>query len=498
MELTYEQELIEHILGYVYSGPSVLKTDGYKFAMAQAGFPMREETFYMSFRRKGMYYVPFDVETVIRGLLPTGQPRQHEASFLDSMGYSLTPGMVESIEMLKDKDSVTINAAPKGSWVREKEPFFALTCPSFPVSVMEPLALMLHFPIQVATEVLLNDKKEFRCTCEDEANIVHATLKAIGKDDSTRIITVEQERYEQDVSDRAQSLIDALDDKDPSRLFEVGMRACSCMEMHEIALQVLKDLGINSTSNVYLAEKLGMKAVGTTGHEHILRWGDDLTACRAMRDMRSGKPSCLPDTFSPIELGLPAAFKVMRETPNRDFFIRFDSGDQDVQLAMCVGQADLDNGDYIFEDSINDKKVLHFEALCNKFGIIKERRLYGAGGFFVKPEFTDLTRDRVSAVYKLSMTSNVPVMKTCDSAPAKASLPGVPVIFRQNTSGFTEFTEITGIIGQAGEEPPIGFSLLEAGMDRPSLDKDVAFSPTTRAYQALCVMRINEMSEKLA
>jgi len=490
---TYETKLANYILGP--SPANLLKTDGYKFAMAQAGFPMREETFYMSFRRRGAYYIPFDVETLVKTLMPADQPDSFETQFLDEAGYTLTPGMKAALR----QNDIQIHAAPKGSWVREKEPIFAITCPSFLASVLEPLALMLHYPIQVATEALLNDRKDFVCTCVDEANITKLTLKEIGKLDGANI-TVEYDQYRQDVSRRAQSLIDALVDKDPNRLFEVGMRACSCMEMHSEALAECKELGINSTSNVYLAAKLEMKAVGTTGHEHIMRWGSDLDACRAMRDMRPGTPSCLPDTFDVIESGLPAAFQVMRETPNRSFFIRFDSGDQDEQLRLCVKEtADLSNVSYIFEDSINDKKVRHFEALCDEHNIPTNCRLYGAGGFFVRPEFTDLTRDRVSAVYKLCRTSGIPVMKTCTSAPAKASLPGVPVIFRRDMTVECdpEFEGYTGLIGQAAvmdggiDLIPRGFVPLKPGM-KPDMNKDIGLTRFMTMFRAYCMITIQK------
>jgi len=482
---TYETELARLILGS--GGANLLKTDGYKFAMAQAGFPLRRETFYMSFRLPGAYYLPFDVEAVINNLISTDDWQVKEEMFINRQGYNATPGMKAAVKMVRDK-GIEIQAAPKGSWFREKESIFAITGPSFIDSVLESLSLMLHYPIQVATEAL-NGQKEFVCTCEDEAEITRLTLKQVGKMEDS-VVIVDTDRYRADVSRRAQSLIDSLKDKNPKRLFEVGMRACSCMQMHEIALRECKALGITSTSNVYLAAKLGMKAVGTTGHEHIMRWGNDLDACRAMRDMRPEKPSCLPDTYDAMSLGLPAAFQVMRETPDRQMFIRFDSGDQDAQLKLCVEQtADLNNVSYIFEDSINNVKIAHFEALCDEYKIPLNRRWFGAGGFFVKSESTYLTRDRVSAVYKLSMTGTTPVMKTCISAPGKASVPGVPVTFHR----VGPCSSYSRLIGQAGEIPPEGYALLEAHW-KPDMAFDVGFSPETEKLRQECFQKIEEMT----
>ena len=52
------------------TAPSVTMTDAYKLAMAQAGFPLRTETFYFSFRKPGWYRIPFDLESAIRALVP--------------------------------------------------------------------------------------------------------------------------------------------------------------------------------------------------------------------------------------------------------------------------------------------------------------------------------------------------------------------------------------------------------------------------------------------
>ena len=52
------------------------------------------------------------------------------------------------------------------------------------------------------------------------------------------------------------------------------------------------------------------------------------------------------------------------------------------------------------------------ETLANELGIERERRLYGYGSQLVaRPSESDLTRDRVGAVYKLSATADRAVMK---------------------------------------------------------------------------------------
>ena len=41
-------------------GTSVLTTDGYKFSMAEAGWPLRREVFYYSHRHGGPQLLPLD------------------------------------------------------------------------------------------------------------------------------------------------------------------------------------------------------------------------------------------------------------------------------------------------------------------------------------------------------------------------------------------------------------------------------------------------------
>ena len=49
---------------------SPLATDGYKFPMAQAGFPLRHEMFYLSYRKGGPLYIPLDFAKVVQDLIP--------------------------------------------------------------------------------------------------------------------------------------------------------------------------------------------------------------------------------------------------------------------------------------------------------------------------------------------------------------------------------------------------------------------------------------------
>ena len=480
-----------------HRSPSVLMTDGYKFSMAQAGFPLRRETFHLVFRYGGPWFVPFDLKEIVNLLLPKAPPNAAEGRFLDQFGYRMTPAMTAAVV---DAD-VDIWAAPKGSWFCAKEPVLTVTGPSFLKSWLEPLSLMLHFSIQVATALKAGQKK-FVCTCLDEAEIVRATMEEIGIDPFNVYVTIESDDYRASVARRVSALVAALEDKNPARIFEVGMRAVTCLAMHRIALEECQKAGVTRTSNVHLAYEMGMTPVGTTGHEHIQRWGDDLSACRAIRDMRPTPPSYLPDTFDALGRGLPAAVQAMQEVSGRRSFVRFDSGDQWPQLvaAETVSRRFLKTiPDYIFEDGINDVKVARDEEWCRKLDIVPDRRLYGSGNFLVKSEQTNLGRDAVAAVWKLSKTGDTPVMKTCVTAPTKASLPGVPVTFRRipGVPCDPKFKEFSGLAGQAGETPPAGFGPLVPS-DAAPIQTGTGLSPATEKLVEECKARLGEPAWSVA
>ena len=48
----------------------LLATDGYKFSMAEAGWPLRTETFYLTHRKGGLQVLPFDPKAELERLFP--------------------------------------------------------------------------------------------------------------------------------------------------------------------------------------------------------------------------------------------------------------------------------------------------------------------------------------------------------------------------------------------------------------------------------------------
>jgi nicotinic acid phosphoribosyltransferase len=418
---------------------SILESDGYKFSMAEAGWPLREETFYYSQRKGGPALLPIDVKAFIKNLLPW--ITKHDAQFLEANEYSLGIGAQTAFRM---HDAVKISALPKMSVFYPGEPVFSITGPSALVSWLEPLVLQINFQIQVATLAIsspdiFKEQMAIR-NCAHEVLLIQELLDGIGV--KAPPMKGEPDLYRESVLDAAKALVEAVGD--PSRIFEVGLRSASCMAMHQIALEGCYEAGIKRTSNVWGADRLGMRPVGTMGHEHVMRYGNDEAAFRAMRDRRPFRSSYLLDTFDTFLSGIPTAFKVMTENPRAGDSIRYDSGNKEAQYLYAVSKAKEAGLEpvHILEDALDLEQTVRFEALRKQVGVDPGHQVYGYGGALVaRPGFGSLHRDRVAAVYKLSQTGPKAVMKFGNEAKGgKISIPGRPVLWRR--------------IGAPGETPP--------------------------------------------
>jgi nicotinate phosphoribosyltransferase len=432
---------------------SVLMTDGYKVSMAEAGWPLRRETFYYAHRRGGPGVVPFEVEAELKALLPA--PTPEDFAFLAKNQYE--PGA--AFRAAFERKDLVVRALPKGAAFLDREPVFSVTGASALVSWLEPLLLMWNWRIQLATEALLRPEGLpallGHLTCARQAELAKQTLDAIGV--AAPAIQVDEAGYAERVAARGRELVQIVGD--PARIFEVGLRAASCMEQHLIALKALQSVGITRTSNVYGAKVLGMVPVGTMGHEHVQRYGSDDAAFRAMTDRRPQRSSFLLDTFDTLGSGIPAAFALIQERPNEKDSIRYDSGDKEAQYLHAAERAKAMGirPVQILEDGFDATMTRRFETLREQTGWRPEEQVYGYGGYLVaQPMDTPLTRDRVAAVYKLTQTGQRPTMKFANEAGSgKQSVPGRPVLFRRRAGSLP-----AGIIGQEGEAPPDGYFLL--------------------------------------
>ncbi len=425
---------------------ATLATDAYKLSMAQAGFPLRRETFYLSFRRGGPQFVAFDLAAVVAQTVDAIEVDDGDLAFARRFGYGLGDAMEHALRLRSD--ALEIVAVPPGTWVLEREPILSVTGPSFLVSWLEPMLLWQCHPIQLATAWKLGQVTPPMCvaTCGEHEAIVRKTAEAVGVSEPE--VVREDDAYRERVRKAVRALVEAAGD--PMRVFEVGMRSASCMEQHRIALEACKAEGVVQTSNVLLARELDLKPVGTMGHEHVQRWGNDRDAFRAMRDMRASPPSYLLDTFDTMGSGIGAAVEVMREREHA-CAIRYDSGNKFIQyLHAC--ELLVEQGlqpTHVLEDGLDIEATRHFEALREFTRWPRNKQIYGYGGSIVAASMTNpLTRDRVSAVYKLTETGGEPRMKFGNERGlGKQSVPGRPVLWRRRPGKQGPL----GIIGQQGE-----------------------------------------------
>ncbi len=224
------------------------------------------------------------------------------------------------------------------------------------------------------------------------------------------------------------------------------------------------------------------------GHEHVQRYGSDEAAFRAMVERRYQRSSFLLDTFDTLGSGIPTALRIIGERPETKDSIRYDSGDKEAQYRFAVAESKRlgVRPVQILEDGFDAAQTRHFERLREEVGWQPEEQVYGYGGYLVaQTSGSPLTRDRVSAVYKLSQTGRRPTMKFGDEAgQGKQSVPGRPVVFRRQRGVEGPW----GVIGQEGEAAPDGYALLTgapalAAPPRPAEVEAVSFvhSPATQA-----------------
>lgn len=441
-----EKELAVAITGM--EKPSALMTDAYKFSMAQAGFPLRRERFVLSFRKGGPFFIPCDLAKVVKNMLPS-LPTVKEAAFLTANGYGMTPAMEQALQ-----GDIEIWCAPDHSWVYATEPILTVTGPSFLVSWLEPLLIMLNGPIQMAADII-NGQKTIE-TSQQASKIAEIISKMIHRSQDINIVN-----YEGNLILRAKNILEVVGDAD--KVFEVGLRAATCFDEHMEAMKFCKAAGLTKTSNLYAAWKLYMIPVGTTGHEHQMRWMNDYDAYSAIRDCRPETPSYLFDTYNPY-WGLQTALDMIAKNPDKKATLRFDSGDFERLFGMIVNSnVNKDNTYIIFEDGYDFEKTLNTLEMVRNSNWKQENVMFGYGGYFQLSYDGNYFRDNVSAAYKLSCTNDIPVWKF-SGTPGKNSIPGNPVVFRRNLRGNKHEIGLPksiamSIIGQDGELPPEGFRL---------------------------------------
>jgi nicotinic acid phosphoribosyltransferase len=474
--------------------------------MAEAGAALRTESFYYSHRRGGLngwHFMPIDAGQYLKACLP--KPAKTDYDYLGHHNYEIGAASQRAFEMPEALHTI---AVPKGSWFYNREPAFLSNGPSALVSWLEPHAIALQFRIQVATAIKSGefDGRFKYATCEEERTILEEMCDLLGAKLPWKIQVREAEYYEA-VLKRALNLVEVV--HNPDRIFEVGMRSVSCPQQHRVALQAILAAGIKRTSNAHLAQVLGMIPVGTMGHEHVQRIGDDYDAFCWMRDRFPGFLFYLPDTFSTLYSGIPSALKVIAETPERDAGIRFDSEHAirghytfTVARAMEMGiQPRL-----ALESGWNYDLTVEFEKLREQVKWPEDRQAYGYGGYLVKPEWPSFLRDDVSAVWKLCKTGSCAVQKFGDEpGSAKESIPGRPLIYRPNPLYAGSDTPASYIL-QEGERwtPPNDAVLVSGKAEDGRLPpsklgcQPAAMSPATQELMRGCRKNRDEVLARVA
>lgn len=75
-----------------------------QFSMAEAGWPLRTETFYYSHRKGGPQVLPVDVAAFVRSLLP--RPADDDYRYLAEHSYEMGPGFKAAIVQTDALDEV--------------------------------------------------------------------------------------------------------------------------------------------------------------------------------------------------------------------------------------------------------------------------------------------------------------------------------------------------------------------------------------------------------
>ena len=480
-------------------------TDRYKFLMAEAGFPLRTEEFVYSCRRGGPYFNTMNLDFFIPSLRPRSLTDE-EFKFLGVDKLHMSQGFCDAMQR-----SITTHTIPPNSWFHNREPAFTVRGPSALVSNMEGSIIgETTFRINVATlgaklRLGLISSAELAerlgvVTCEQEADIIQEILGTMG---ISLPVTVDTLGYYNHVYERCTAILDTVDG-DATRVSEGGLRSATCPQNHLIAVAAAQAAGWKATSNVFLAMLLGMKPVGTTGHEHTQRHGSDLAAYEAAVDRCPGNITMLLDTFSTLQSGRPTAIRVMEQRPDRTLSVRPDcestmEGDF-MAILSAFTQRGLVNAGVGLSGGFNVEKTRRFEEIRTFLGWPSEKVKYLYGEFTLKPHVPLPTRSMASAVFKVCETAGRATMKFSDGADGKpgpkSSKPGRPVIFRLRHPGGAAYTQHPmGIIGQHGEAPPDGYFVLSGHDFQGSVSIDIydhfnlfpsLDSPQTAALVAAC------------
>ncbi|NJP12550.1 MAG: nicotinate phosphoribosyltransferase [Leptolyngbyaceae cyanobacterium RU_5_1] len=221
-------------------------------------------------------------------------------------------------------------------------------------------------------------------------------------------------------------------------LLEFGTRRAFSPQASIWAARAALAGGLDATSNVLAAFKLGRKPTGTMAHSLVMALaateGSEAEAFTAFHRYFPGAP-LLIDTYDPIAAAQQLS-KKLRAGEMQLAGVRIDSGDL-VSLSKQV-HALLPNVPIFASGDLDEYKIAELQAA----GACIDG--YGLGTQLV-------TGSPVNGVYKLVEIDGIPVMK---EATGKASYPGRKQIFRRYQQGIAVGDRL-GLMSEMGSQDKI-------------------------------------------
>ncbi len=183
--------------------------------------------------------------------------------------------------------------------------------------------------------------------------------------------------------------------------------------------------GFDSTSNVYAAQKYGLRSEGTMAHSFIQWHGDELTAFRKFAEARPDDTTLLVDTYSTLGSGVPNAITVAKEMEERGHrlrAIRLDSGDLAFFARRARAMLDKAGLEYVKIAASNQLDEYVIRSLHHQKAPID---IFGVGTSLV----TGQPDGALDGVYKLAFAGEEPRIKISENI-TKVTLPGRKQIHR--------------------------------------------------------------------
>lgn len=183
--------------------------------------------------------------------------------------------------------------------------------------------------------------------------------------------------------------------------------------------------GFNSTSNVYAAQRYGLKIEGTMAHSYVVSYESEIEAFRSFAAARPDHSVFLVDTYDTLKSGVPNAIKVakeMAENGSQLIGIRLDSGDLaylSKHARRMLDQAGLQDVIIIVSNQLDEhliKSLIDQQAPIDVFGV-------GTSLITGQPDAA------LDGVFKLAVADGKPRIKLSESL-AKTTLPGKKQVYR--------------------------------------------------------------------